>query len=58
MKKIIWHKKRNTVPETDSHDEREGCFISIKVVNNRGEPLDTSFDLVAYVEEVHSLVCE
>lgn len=58
MKKIIWHKKKSTIPEASTYDEREGCSVSIKVVNNRGEPFDTSFDLVEYVEEVHSLVCE
>lgn len=56
--KIIWHKRKDAVPERESYNERKGCAVSVNVVNTRGEPMDTSFDLVAYVEEVHALIRE
>jgi hypothetical protein len=55
---MIWHRQRKKISEALELSEGESQSVTVRVFNEDGEPLDTSFDLVAYIEEVASLIVE
>ncbi|MDD3493936.1 MAG: hypothetical protein PHU95_08130 [Candidatus Thermoplasmatota archaeon] len=58
MKKIVWDRKSKALPEPGIEDAFKAPAVAVEILNDEGEPLDTSFDLVKFTTEIASLLTE